>query len=393
MTIRIWHIASHTTNIGDGALISGIHSTLREDWPRPIEFINDNLMEYADFWGSNEFNRELVKRINEESDMLLIGGGGMLDGARVHRYTGMAFNLPYQLWQEIKVPVVFYALGFNLFRSQHYWHKNSLKQTVAYILSNHRMLLSFRNDGSLYRARQSLNVKWQHAYDIPDPGLYVPLEDTNHPVLLKNKMNILLQLAGDNPYFRFNYPLWRFVPHVGKRVLEQRVRQYFDRIGKTIEALLKNYDVNFILCPHLVRDFGIMSDFISCLSPSVSRFHFNASGVLRGTSQASVFFDLYRKSDLIIGMRGHSMICGVGVGTPVVAISTHDKVDGFMHSVALDDRLVQLSARDMSSKLLDIVSHVINNREQEKKRLSKIKKKCREVTRMFHMKMFGLIRQ
>jgi polysaccharide pyruvyl transferase WcaK-like protein len=393
MTIRIWHIASHTTNIGDGALISGIHSTLREDWPGPIEFMNDPLMEYTDFWGKKEFNRELVERINGECDMLLIGGGGMLDGARAHHRTGMAFNLPHPLWREIKVPVVFYALGVNLFRSQRYWHKNQLKKTIAYILSNSRMLLSFRNDGSLHRAREILNGELQHAYDIPDPGLYVPLKDTDHPVLLEDKINILFQPSGDNPYFRFNCPYWRLIPLAGKHILERRVRKHFTQIGKAFEAILNKYEVNFILCPHLVRDFGVMHDFISCLSPRVSRFYFNASGVLRGTSRADVFFDLYRKSDLVIGMRGHSVICAVGVGTPVVAISTHDKVDGFMHSVALEDRLVQLPATDKDSKLLDVVRQVIENKEQEKQRLADIRKKCREITRMFHMKMFELIRQ
>jgi len=36
----IAHIASHTTNIGDGALIKGIQSTLTEDLKTEINFTN-----------------------------------------------------------------------------------------------------------------------------------------------------------------------------------------------------------------------------------------------------------------------------------------------------------------------------------------------------------------
>ena len=42
------------------------------------------------------------------------------------------------------------------------------------------------------------------------------------------------------------------------------------------------------------------------------------------------------KSDLVIGMRGHSVICAVGLRVPCVAISTHAKVSGFMRKCALD---------------------------------------------------------
>lgn len=389
--IKIWHTATHSTNIGDAALICGIHSTIREDWGEAVEFIPDHLMRYDTYWGSKKFDIDLVEQINSKSDLLLIGGGGMIDGGRGNKGTGMAFNLPFPLWGEIRVPIAFYALGQNLFPNQRYWHSIKLLQLINYAASKENILFSVRNDGPLERLKAMFSTPIAGVEEIPDPGLYVPTQNVDQAVLCPEKINIVIQLAGDNPFNRFGCSYWKYVAVWGKRVLRDQMRQYFKKVGKALQEVAKDYPVNYILCPHLVRDFFVLSEFVACIPTGFSRFNFNVSNVLRGVNQAPVFFDLYRKADIVIGMRGHSVICGIGVGTPTIGLSSHDKIKGFMDSVGFHDRMLEIKDPGLESKLAKTIATVIQNREGEKQRILKAYNQCREKTAQFNKKIFNLL--
>lgn len=390
--IRIWHLATHSTNIGDAALIQGLHTTLREDWKRPVEFIADPLMEYDNYWGEKRFDSRFVERVNSECDLLLIGGGGMMDGGRKDHNTGMAFNIPLDLLNNIRAPVVFYALGHNLFPNQKYWHSQKLLQSIKAITSRKNMVFSVRNDGTLGRLRNMLNDPLDAVVEIPDPGLYVPVSDTIHHVFMPDRINILIQFAGDNPFYRFNCHFWRYVPLAGQTILRRKMRSYFSRIGQVLQKIDDEYPVNFVLCPHLVRDFTVMGEFVSSLPTGFSRFRFNVSEILRGVDSAPFFFDLYKKADLVIGMRGHSVICSVGIGTPVIALSSHNKIRGFMDTVGLSDRTVEISDTLAATKLYNTMRAILQDKEHEKKKLFEFRQACRENTAEFHKKILSLLK-
>lgn len=390
--VRVWHIATHSTNIGDAALIQGLQATIKDDWGVPVKFIPDTLMEYQTYWGNKRFDAELVARINSESDMLLIGGGGMLDGGRLNKETGIAFNLPLHLFDKIKVPVVFYAVGHNLFPNQYYWHTGQLRQLLVRITAREDRIFSVRNDGTLGRLRRMLSSDLEYVEEIPDPGLYVPITNITHSCLVPGRTNILIQLAGDNPFNRFRRHLWKRMPVAGDLVLRRAMRRCFIRIAKALQKIAQDFPVNFILCPHLVRDFSVMGEFVACMPASFCRFNFNASETLRGTTQSAAFFALYRKADMVIGMRGHSVICGVGVGTPTIALSSHDKIKGFMNTISLQDRVIELNSSTLQYQLENTISAILRNMAREKQRLAEILGRCRKETKEFHQKMLRLVR-
>lgn len=389
--LRIWHVATHTTNIGDGALVLGIQKTLREDWGVPIDFVSDCLMEYENYWGEKKYDLELVSNINNKSDLLLIGGGGMMDGGRGANRSGMGFNMPLDHLKRIKVPVVYYAVGHNSFAKQIYWHAKKLRGLVDFVLNQEKMLFSVRNDGSLGRLKTLLKSDLNNMWEIPDPGLFVPTKENTHNSFSNDKVNILVQLAGDNPFSRFSSGTWKIIPKIGRMILKKRMHQYLQNVGDALQKVAKKKPVNFVLCPHLVRDFSVLGKFTDSIPKGFSRFNFNATEILRGAEAAPKFFDLYRKADMVIGMRGHSVICGVGLGTPTIALSSHPKVRGFMESVGLEDRIVEINDRHLALNLSQMVNRVMENREKEMDRLSAIRDECRERTKKFHEKMFQLI--
>lgn len=391
MTTRIWHLATHTTNVGDGALVSGIQSTLRQDWPAAIEFINDDLMGYSDYWGHKNFDLDFVNRVNAESNMLLIGGGGMLDGGRKKGHTGMAFNLPLHLWDKITVPMVFYAVGYNLFDGQYYWHNKKLKKVLEYISQRDDIIFSVRNDGSLERLTDAVGDIRGIVSEIPDPGLYVPSGNSVCCAIQKDHINIVLQLAGDNIYNRFKLDFYKRIPLIGEIILNRKLHGKFHSLGRMFEALREKYNFNLILCPHLVRDFYIFDKFVTANSPKFTRFHCTASPVLKGVDGSRVFFDLYRQADLVIGMRGHSVICAVGTSTPVIGLSSHQKIEGFLNKMGLGDSSVSFEG-DFTKQLKSLVISKLENLESQREKLRDVLKSCRIQTQRFNSKIYELVR-
>ena len=372
-------------------MVAGVQQTIREDWGVPVEFIPDCLMEYQNYWGNKRYDQALVDKINASCDLLLVGGGGMLDGGRGDRNAGMGFDLPYDLLLKITVPVVFYAVGFNLFDKQIYWNLDKLRRHIKYVAAQSKMIFSVRNDGSLARLQEVLGDDADGIVEVPDPGMYVPTTDTDHPEILQGKDNILVQIAGDNPFSRFSAGLWRYVPIVGKRVLRRRLLQQLQYLGKALQAIAKKNDVNYILCPHLVRDYTVTGKFVDNINKGFSRFNFNSTGIQRGSRAAHSFFDIYKKVSLVIGMRGHSVICGVGLSTPTIALSSHSKVKGFMNAVGLSDRIVDMADPDLVSSLDRMACYILDNRQDEVQRLKILRENCREKTRIFHQRILELV--
>ena len=219
MSIKIWHIATHTANIGDGALVNGIQTTLKQDLEEEIQFHNDCLMYYENYWGNKKYDQELVDQINEEADLLIIGGGGMMDGRRSRKHTGIGFDLPLNLFEQIKIPIVFYALGFNLFKGQFFWNKPALVKLLQFAARRKDCLFSVRNDLSQKRLQELVGVDTARCViEIPDPGLYVETKPTHHAEFSESNPNILIQLAGDNTSARYNQSTVARLPFVSNRI-------------------------------------------------------------------------------------------------------------------------------------------------------------------------------
>jgi len=390
--LKVWHVATHTTNIGDGALVKGIQRTIREDWPEPVEFISDCLMHYKNYWGPKQYTEKLIDQINGKSDLLLIGGGGMLDGGRRYSHTGMGFNLPIEFFKKIKIPIVFYAVGHNSFDGQYFWNKKKLHRLMDFIEKRDDSFFTVRNDGTIHRLKRLFGEPLAQVTEIPDPGMYVPVLNRNDVLVDRTKINVLIQLAGDNEFSRMSSALWRHVPIMGSKILNTRQSTFLGRIADAIQEVCVHNDINLTLCPHLLRDLSISDKFVKLLPTRFGRFNINMSEIVRGADQAAHFFGLYQAADLVIGMRGHSVICGVGLNTPTIAVASHKKVAGFMHSVGLDDRVIDINDRNLSQKLLSMIYTLINHQENERERLKKIQAQCRQKTREFHLEIYEKVK-
>jgi len=71
--LKLIHLANfNSTNIGNGALINGLESTIEEDIPRPIQWLREPWDDYT--FRLRDFDQAFVDKVNA-SDGLIVGEG------------------------------------------------------------------------------------------------------------------------------------------------------------------------------------------------------------------------------------------------------------------------------------------------------------------------------
>lgn len=333
MSLRVFHVATHRHNIGDGALVAGIHRTLESDLGVKLSVETLDVLDHKIRGERVMMTADDVSRINRTADLVIVGGGGMIEGGAGNTLSGINFNFDIELLQRFEIPVVFYALGFNQFRNSYFFHRAKLAKLLEAV-NERGMLFTVRNDGSKQRLEQLLGPL-DFVSTVPDPGLYVPTRPRPVPELREGAFNLVLQLAGDRLRSRLGGSLRRALERVSGR-------GPLSNLANLMSELISNRGVHVTLCPHLLTDIPMISEFVQRLPNRALREGCTLSSVLCGSDSAPDFFELYRQADLVVGMRGHSAICSVGLGTPFVGLATHDKVSGFMDEIGLPDWCVDL---------------------------------------------------
>jgi hypothetical protein len=396
----IVHIATHTTNIGDGALIRGIQSTLPADIESEIRFIDHCLTDFLHF-GKLSFDQQYVEWLNNNADLLMIGGGGFIMGQKKDT-SGLALPFEISLLQKLKIPIVVYAIGYNLFYGETLRNPRALSALITRI-RDLGGLFSVRNDGSKERLEKDLgSAVTNSVWEVPDPGLFVPIEPMLHPQIRSGRRNIVLQLAGDRLSSRFMTDSGRRAgtmfgaPKRRQQPEPEGVDAAWEAIAKACNRISAKHDVNFILAPHIHSDLAIAQDFILAsrkIPPPryFSGFRLEVSGVLRGTRHASGYFDSYRQADLVVGMRGHSMIVSVGAGTPCVGIISHPKVEGFLKDCGLEKWSANIMDANLEDSLFEKISMLLDDSSEWGALRATAVEKMEQKRKQFHREIKRLL--
>jgi polysaccharide pyruvyl transferase WcaK-like protein len=113
--------------------------------------------------------------------------------------------------------------------------------------------------------------------------------------------------------------------------------------------------------------------------------------VLRGTPHASGYFDLYRRADFVIGMRGHSMIVSVGVGTPCVGVVSHPKVEGFLKDCCLEKWSTNVVDANFEDSLFEKISMLLDDSSEWRTLRAIAVEKMVQTRKQFHSDIKALL--
>ncbi len=324
MALKLLHLANcNSTNIGNGALISGTERCIQEDFSAPVEWHRAAWDDYT--FGMKPFDSSFVDLINQH-DGLIINGAVALNGRDYLNQTGSRVDLPLELWSQIKKPVIFHGISYRHWPGQPYHHLDKLQSLFEYVRNHPKMLLGVRNDGTDRWLSSFAGVRHQPLI-VPDPAMFVEVEEgSRYPEFGSGMANILISFNDEDSLRRYSSP-------------EQR-RQVVQALADAVQILSQDPRLHFVLVPHYFDDLSMMRDFIDICAPRFAHQRITSTGLLKIDSTA-YFYGRYKQAALAISMRVHSMSPSIGLGVPVIPLVTQDRMwafldDSGLRNIALD---------------------------------------------------------
>jgi polysaccharide pyruvyl transferase WcaK-like protein len=395
--VRILQLACYQGNIGDNANIVGTRTLLNQNLPFEIEYTDLDIMDYL--WKFKRFDSEFAELANRH-DLMIIGGGGYFELTDDQSCTGTPLDISLDILKEIKVPVVFYSLGMDIARGVNEDRVNKFRKFLDHLLSSNKILISVRNDGTMDNVKILLGDEYaSRIYQVPDGGFFTVVKDFYHPELPDAGQVIGINLAGDMPDFRFR--------NTGNVVLSRLERLLGDRLGYgrqkaakistaqflvdfaalMNECLGQHNDLGLVLIPHIYKDMNIISQFMSRLPSYVNRRRVTVAPYLHGQSAQDYIFDLYRKCNLIMGMRFHASVCGIGLNVPTIGLVTYPQIEHLYRTLGISDKALKVNEGGFEKKLLTLIDESLNNPDSVKQKFARIREKLLEEASAFHVIM------
>lgn len=375
MPINLIHLANfNSTNIGNGALISGLESTIEEDFSQPVNWQREAWDDYT--FRILDFDQSFVDKVNQ-SDGLIVGGAVTFNGRDYNNRTGTRFELPLEMWSELTKPVVFYGLSYRHWQGQTYHHTDKLKATIEKMLSSKNMLLTVRNDGTKQWLREITGIDSDDILEIPDSAVFVQAEEGEYPEIADDARNIMISFNDEDAHLRYNEQL------SVKGEIDRSRDHVLDSMVTAIERLADKYPVNLILCPHYFDDFRMMSTFIERIRPRLAHQKMVSTGLVR-VPYTKLFYGRYKKADLAISMRVHSMSPCIGLGTPMVPFTTQSRMTDFLERIGLKDQFVDAFDVASADKLFKKSVDMLENPAKIAHEFSLVRDDLRNQTRAFH---------
>ena len=381
--MKLIHLANfNSTNVGNGALINGLESTLEEDFGVPVDWSRDPWDNYT--FGLKRFDEQFVEKVNQ-SDGLIVGGAVTFNGRDYNDQTGTRFELPLNLWKKLRKPVVFYGLSYRHWSGQTYHHLDKFRETIQTILSSEHMILALRNDGTRDWLRHHTGIESNKIMEIPDSAVYVKARnDGCTPEIIEGSKNIIVSFNDEDVEYRYDESM-------SVSGVENRARSHVIKgLVHAIEGLAEKFPVNFILCPHYFDDYRMLSDVVASLKPRIAHQMTVSTGLCR-VKDTEQFYARYQKADLAISMRVHSMSPCIGLATPMVAYTTQDRMTKFLDKVELADIAVNAFGIESGKTLLERARYTLDNCEQVRQRFEVVRASMRQATREFHERVKALL--
>ncbi len=373
----IYHAGAWAGNFGDSILEQSIKNNLVKCTNKELDFRYINCQK-------TEFTKELIDQMNNEGDMLLIGGGGLVffrpqDNSK----SGWQWNIDINLIDEIKVPIVVYGIGYNQFEfdTSNFLHitNKHLQKTVE-----KARLFSVRNTGTKNELIKR-GCNGNKIEVIPDCGMFLPARSIQIPCIDNEKLKVAINWTTDRENQTFPEPF------------PETKESFIDILIDLFNYLIENENAQIFYIGHMCESFD--RDIIDTLE----RRLVNAPIVIDrelsdiyppAAEKAGYIVDIYRQMDIVYGMRGHANIVSFGQNTPFIGIGSHPKIRYFLSDIGREKYFFD-ARKDKNEfnfeKAKELTLDILNNYEGQKRNMDIEYKRQKEILRIFNKKVIRLL--
>lgn len=328
------------SNSGDDAILYAICNDIESiDSECKITILSKNPQITEKEYGQSSIDRFDLKSVCKsikESDLLLMGGGSLLqDNTSTRSLLYYLFLIGYA--KSKKKKCILYANGIGPIRK-------SLNQKLTKWVANKIDLITLRDSQSFELLKQM---------DINKPEIHI----TADPVyqLITNPVNVdevLLSEGIDTskPLVAVFFRSW------------SNEREYVEKIAQICDSIHDTYDMNILLIPmKYPSDLNV--------SMEIAKIMKTQPMVIKNKVDVSTMVEIIGQTKLVLSMRLHALIYASLKAVPMIGFVYDPKVDFYIKE------LNAFSAGDIhhfeAAKVLESVDQIMNNYEEVKQNIEK----------------------
>lgn len=377
-SLDVLHIASFVGNIGDNANHNGTRRLLEKNLGTNLSYSENEIRKYYINYNRSDalaFDESFISQANKH-DLLIIGSGNFFDLWIGESRTGTTINLPPELIDQIDSPIIFYGLGCDTQKGVPGSNHKKFESFLTHILEADHCLVSVRNDGSIRNIINEYNAALaDRVHTVPDGGFFVDVEESNHPEIPSERGVLGINVAEDMTEIRF--------PESHDTLSYD---EFVELFAETIDEFLAEYPgYDIVFFPHIYSDFDAISNVLEQMDVLHRRNRMTTSPYVHGEGSEKYFFDGYRQCDVTIGMRFHSNVCPIGLGTPSIGLTAeYPKVEHMYDEIGHPERSIRITRQGFDSRLYDKLVSTVENNEQVSKEYQETKRDLRSEIDSFH---------
>ena len=300
----IYHIGAHSTdNAGDSVILDSM--------TRLFEQVDPEIVRVHD-WKPDERWEEY-----NQSRGVVVGGGGLfIRDTHRNENSGWRWNITTQSLNNINVPLVLYAVGYNRFRGQPDYSP-VFREHIKVVLEK-AAFFSMREKGSIDLMRHYVG-------DLADKIIYQPCPAS------------VCGLIYPNTHTKQDSNILVFAPAMDRLQMRGNVRAIVPALKQAVKEgwCLK-------IATHCLSD----RDFLRYLRDV------KCEEVILRKKPASEILDFYSQAGCVVGMRLHSLLIPFGLGVPIVPVISHDKITNWLKDIGHEHWGVELQEKGIVEKLL-----------------------------------------
>ncbi|PZH15066.1 polysaccharide pyruvyl transferase [Streptomyces sp. NTH33] len=294
--------------------------------------------------GPRRWYRQPVHRLVDEAALeqlnarrgVIVGGGGLfLPDTSPNGNSHWQWNVPDGILARITAPLAVFAVGCNVFDGQLY--RRSRFAGSLRVLVERSAFFGLRNHGSIERVRELLPE------ELRDRVRYQPCPTTVARYLVPGLLDpaqrsetVLVNCAYDRAGLRFGHDYGHFLA----------------QMATALRGLRDRADVRY--AAHMPADERFVHDLRRehGLSLPVERLYDMSNDGIR---------DLYGRSRLVIGARGHAGMIPFGCGTPILSLVSHPKLAYFLSDIGREEWGLSVHDRELGSRLAERAAAILDD--------------------------------
>ncbi|MGY0069362.1 glycosyltransferase [Streptomyces sp. QTS137] len=281
------------------------------------------------------FDKAALERVNARRGLVIGGGGLFIPDTMPNGNSAWQWNVPDEHLRAIDVPIMVYAVGFNAFDGQSY-RAGRFRESLR-LLVEKSSFFGLRNHGSIAKVRAMLP---EHLHD---KVRFQPCPTTVSRQLVQGwtdpaerEDTVLLNAAYDRAGLRFGHDYGHFLAEIAKAVRGIGAHTEVRCVAHSLDDERIAFDLR--------REHGISL-------PVIPMYDFDNDGIR----------DLYARTRLVIGMRGHAGMIPFGVGTPIISLISHPKMAYFLADIERPEWGVSVHDRNLGAVLIERATGILDS--------------------------------